>query len=491
MRGFAVLALGLAVVVACSPDPPFDPDANTSAMGSDAGIDPNDGAHSGARLKLTWYQFTDGTKQFSGMYDAQNKEPCSPYYGKWTDGKTYCVPQAGGELVYTNSTCTSPALHYYVPSVCPQPLAKYYLEYGTVGCTSVPAHLYLRGTQVQAATYYYKNSNGTCSTAYTSQSYDQFYNIGTQLPNSDMVELTLGAPEGTGRVGVRYYESSDGMKFPWEMHDSMLDADCAAEYMNDVSSVARCVPTDARYAYYAHDAACTQTELSLASTCTAPAYAYTYPAAYCPDDYETYYTLGAQQPSSPLYFPSGGSCLSTTAASGTSYYAVAGQITPAPLTYAADTGTAHRVQLIHYTTPEGTRFRDPYKLYDQQMGTACYPTTLPDGTIRCVATGNYIDTYYTTSACTTTVDVVEIYKGAATCAAPIVPKYALKDIAPDPGTCTYGTEVHPITTPHTATVYTGSPGSCSVYTPYEGVLYNVGAAVPLTDFVAAAQTMDN
>ena len=84
MRGIAIL---LAFVVACSPDPPFDPDANTSPMDSGSGFDPNDGAHSGARLKLTWYQFTDGTKQFSGMYDAQNKETCSPYYGKWTDGK--------------------------------------------------------------------------------------------------------------------------------------------------------------------------------------------------------------------------------------------------------------------------------------------------------------------------------------------------------------------------------------------------------------------
>src|SRR3569623_274735 len=104
-------------------------------MDSGSGIDPNDGAHSGARLKLTWYQFTDGTKQFSGMYDAQNKETCSPYYVKRTDVKTYCVPKSGCELVYTNSTCTSPALHYYVPSVCPPPLAKYNLEYGTVGCT--------------------------------------------------------------------------------------------------------------------------------------------------------------------------------------------------------------------------------------------------------------------------------------------------------------------------------------------------------------------
>ena len=304
----------LAWVVTLQSAPSPLPSRRPGHSNRDAANDSYDGAKSGSRLKLTWYQFTDGTKQFSGMYDAQNKEVCSPYYGTWTDGHSYCVPDSAGEMVYTNNTCTAKALRYYGRPVCPQPLAKYYLEYGTVGCTSRPAHLYLRGSQLTTASYFYKSSTGTCSTAYTSQSFDQFYNVGSQVPNSDLVELTLGAPEGTGRVGVRFYESGDGMKFPWVMHDGTLIRGVLAEYMSDVSTAARCVPNDADYAYYAHDAACTQLELSLSNTCTAPVYAYTFPETSCPDDYETYYALGTQQASSPLYFPSGGSCVSTTAA---------------------------------------------------------------------------------------------------------------------------------------------------------------------------------
>jgi hypothetical protein len=40
-------------------------------------------------------------------------------------------------------------------------------------------------------------------------------------------------------------------------------------------------------------------------------------------------------------------------------------------------------------------------------------------------------------------------------------------------------------------VYEGVPGSCTVYTPYESTLYNVGPVVPLTDFVGAALAQDN
>ncbi len=482
---------GLPGLWACSPDAPQSSDGPTTQGSNDGGLDPNDGAHSGTRLKLTWYQFTDGTKQFSGMYDAQTKELCSPYYGPWQDGHIYCVPPVGGQVVYTDAGCNAKALRYYVDTVCPQPVPPYYLERATVGCQARPAHLYVRGGPLAPAKYYVKNTSGTCGSAVASQSYDAFYTYGAEVATSELAELTLSAPAGAGRVGVRYYESSDGMRFPWMLHDGQLGADCAAEYYSDASSAARCVPDDARYAFYAHDALCTQPALSLAASCTAPAYAYTFPATSCPDDSETYYPVGTQLPASPLYYPSGPICVATTAASGTTYFGLGASVTPAPLTYAADSGSAHRIQLIHYTTPEGTRFRDPYKLYDSAKNTACYPETLPDGTIRCVADGGYIDTYYASSACTTQVDVVEIYKGPGTCAAPVVPHYARKDVAPQPGTCAYSTEVHAITTPHAGNVYTGSPGNCSLYTPYEGTLFDVGPVVPLTDFVSAALTMDN
>src|SRR5512140_3579343 len=129
-------SLVLVLVAACSPSAPANVDAPGSNAGGDAGIDPADGARSGTRLKLTWYVFTDGTRQWSGMYDSERKEYCSPYYPAWTDGRVYCTPEHGGSLVYTNATCTQRAMMVYVDAVCPQPPPPYYLEYATATCPS-------------------------------------------------------------------------------------------------------------------------------------------------------------------------------------------------------------------------------------------------------------------------------------------------------------------------------------------------------------------
>ncbi len=482
-------AWALVLIAACSPSVADLSDA-ASGPADGAAPDPNDGAKSGSRLKLTWYAFTDGTRQWSGMYDAQNKQLCSPYYAAWTNGSVYCVPPAGGSLVYTNSACTTRAVHYYT-GTCAEAVQPYYVEYATVGCTSAPAHLYRRGAQVAPATTYTKLSNGTCASNGSPSSGDAIYALDAEVPTSQLVELSLTAPEGSGRLGIRYYTSSDGMRFPWTLHDSTLGGDCSASYASDASPAARCVPNQASYASYAHDASCTQPELALQSTCPAPQYGYTFPATSCPDDAESYYQVSGTAAASPLYFPAGASCLATSASSGYSYYTLGAEVEVAPLTRAVDSGTAHRVQLAHYTADDGLRYRDPYALYDSQMGTRCYPTTLPDGSIRCIASGGYIDTYYSNAGCSTPIDLAEVYRGPASCSAPVPPAYARKSIAPQPGTCTYSTEVHQVTTVHSGPVYSGSPGSCTVYTPYEGILYNVGPVVPLTDFVAAAIAIDN
>ena len=484
------------MLAACSPSEPAVSDA-ANLFGTDGGADPaNDGARSGARLKLTWFQFTDGTKQFNAFYDAQLKALCYPQYQGWADGNNYCTPLNGGTLVYTNSTCTAKALYFYVDaaSACPSSVAQYYLDYQTVGCNSLPAQLYQVGAKSTATSYYYMSSNGTCGGANTVTSSDKLYALGTAIPAAQLVKLTSSAPEGSGRLGVRYLESSDGMRFPSFMHDAQLDADCNPSYAEDGDTAATCFPRDGQYAFYAHDAACAQPELDLQSTCTAPAYAYTYPSTSCPSDTYTYYPVTGKISGTPLFYPTGATCTATTASSGEAYYSLGGALSLAPMTYAADTGTDHRIQLIHYTSPANdgnVRFRDPYKLFDSQMNTECYPETLPDGTIRCVAYGAYVSTYFANSACTVPIDVAEIYTGPATCTAPVIPKYARKSIAPTPGTCDYTTEVHPVTTVHTAKVYSGGPGACAAFTPYEEVLYNVGDVVPLTDFVAAAVTQDN
>src|SRR6185503_16874367 len=90
-----------------------------------------------------------------------------------------------------------------------------------------------------------------------------------------------------------------------------------------------------------------------------------------------------------------------------------------------------RLQLVHYTDAEGLSYRT-YELYDTQKATDCYPTKLPDGSLRCIAYGGYVATFYTSSACTTQIDLAEIETGPASCGAPLVPKFARKYVAPAP-----------------------------------------------------------
>ena len=82
-----------------------------------------------------------------------------------------------------------------------------------------------------------------------------------------------------------------------------------------------------------------------------------------------------------------------------------------------------------------------------------------------------------------------IFRPRASCGPPPVPKFARKFIAPVDGTCNYTTEVHPIGSLHAGAIYTDY-GACAPYVANETELYNVGAAVDLTDFVSAVIVND-
>ena len=136
-------------------------------------------------------------------------------------------------------------------------------------------------------------------------------------------------------------------------------------------------------------------------------------------------------------------CTGETASTNVTYYGVGADVSAAAVTRTVDALASHRIQLVHYTTPEGLRFRD-YSVYDSLKGADCYPTALPDGTIVCLPYGGYVQTYYRDAACTQPVDLIEVSTGAPGCAAPPAPKYARKYITPQAGSCQYNVELHQV-----------------------------------------------
>lgn len=480
MRGwqFAGVVWCAAVAAACTASVQQASDAPATQTDAPSGPDPNDGARSGSRLKLTWYQFADGTRQWDGFYDAQRKETCY-IYDNWINGKAYCTPDYDGSIEYSNVGCTTKVIEVYKDPVCPSPPSPYALEWNDTPCESQPAHLYNRGNKLALAQYWFKGSDGSCNGPYaTSTSYD-YYTLGAEVKLSDLVEVTLGAPGNTGRLSVRYWQSPDGMQRQGAAHDSAFGDVC-------YPGANGCAPS-ARYVSYDENSTCTTPKLSISKQCTVPKFAVYYPNNACVSDPPQYYTLGAATTGAPLYYYNGTTCTAQTPATTDNFYKMGNAITLSPVTREVST-SGQRIQLVHYTNSDGLNYRS-YELFDAQKGAACYPTKLPDGTSRCVVYGGYVQTFYKDTMCTQPIDLVQISSGGTSCAAPAPPIYARKYITPAPGSCDYNTAVYIVGGAYTPTVYEMN-GTCVAHSAVGNKLYSLGAQVPLTDFVAASITTD-
>ena len=478
-------ALLVALLAGCSGSPPAAIDAPAGGSG-DAGIDPNEGAHSGTRLKLTWFDFTDGTRQWDGFYDAQRKESCYPY-SAWPDGKTYCTPDHNASVVYTDASCSQKIGQVYRDPSCVQQPPPYLLEWHYAACNSGPAHLYLRGAAATAASYYTRNYDGTCAGPYSGASYD-FYALGGEITPQMLVEVTTATGTEAGRLATTFYASADGMRLPTRLHDTQLGTDCYPETFADGATTGECIPTTAWYASDFHDASCTQPTVGLASACAAPSYIEYAPKNACPGDLPHLASSTGAIASSPLFYLSGQTCTAETAGTGVTYYGAGADVPTPTVNRTVDALASHRIQLVHYTTPEGLRFRD-YTVYDAQKGTDCYPTALPDGTTVCLPFGGFVQTFYRDAQCMQPIDLIEVSVGPQGCNAPPVPKYARKYITPQAGSCDYNIELHQVQAPYAGTVYTNY-GSCAAYAHPTTALYSISAASSLNEFVSATTSID-
>jgi hypothetical protein len=480
-----VRALVIVLVAACSGGNVTIIDGGLPDVSSGSATDPNEGARSGTRLKLTWVNFTDGTRQWLSFYDAERKEGCYPY-SAWTNGKVYCTPDNTGSIVYTDASCTQKIGQIYNDPSCATPPPAYLLEWNYGYCASSPAHLYVRGAKTTVAQYYTRSYDGTCAGPYT-DAQDDYYQLGAEISPQSLVEVTTAAATDTGRLGEVFWQSADGMRVPTRLHDTQLQTDCYPETFSDNAQTGICVPTNAWYASDYHDSGCAQPVVGLDHTCAAPGFAEYRPTTACSLDPPHVAQITGAAASSPLFYWSGTACTAETAPTNYVYYGVGADVSAAQVTRVADAVVSHRIQLVHYTTPEGLRYRD-YALYDSLKGADCYPTALPDGTIECLPYGGYITTYYRDSACTQPIDLVEVYN-EANCTTPDPPTYARKYITPAPGSCAYNVELHQVSTPFSGTVY-ANYGTCAVYNPGASTLYSIGPAVSVNEFVTATTSID-
>lgn len=463
--------------VGCSPLEQ-EPDAAVNPGAEpDLGPDLNEGATSGTRLKLRYYDFGN-VRQLVGVRDTQRNEDCNP--SEWADGQAYCVPSSSGSTVYANATCTQRIGETYLQTGCTRPPPPYFIDYSYQACDGKPAHLYPRGTKIAVAQYWYLSSNGSCNGPYTSTS-SEYYALGPEIPVTDLATTTTTSPSTTGRLGQRYYESADGLRYPltYRLHDALLGGDCYPTSDAPGSATGSCVPSNTASTYYFRDAGCTQSQASVGSTCPAPKVAANYGA--CPYDPTRYYAVTTKLMPTTVYYKSGMTCSATPASTSDSYYGIGGELTLAKTSRVRGTG-AGRVQPIHFTTPEGLRNRD-YNLFDAQIGTECYASTQADGSIACVPAANGSQTYYTDAGCASAIELMLVYRGDATCSPPPLPSYAVKYTQTP--SCGYSYEVRHAGAAYTGPVYAKTGMTCGVFNTTSYLLYRVAAVVPLSELASA------
>lgn len=478
LRGLVGLVLCLA---ACGEVAGNKPDASTP---DDSAPDLNDGAKSGSRLKLRYVDY-GGLREVQGVRDTQRNEDCRPL--RWTGGKAYCVPDAGG-IVYANATCTQRLGQVYRDSACATqtPPPAYFVDYTfTNACSAEPAQLFPRATKVAATQYYYKSSDGSCGGPISSTASD-FYAVGAEIAMTDLAETPISAPATTGRLGQRFYESADGLRYPlsYRVHDALLGVDCFPEYLSAGATMGRCIPEDAAFAGDFRDAACTQPAVSISATCTKSKFAVHYPD--CPYDEETYYPIGTQFTPTNLYYDDGSSCTPYQPFPSDTHYTVGNPVTLATLMRIK--GTGDRLKPIYFQTAEGLKARDSI-LFDDELQAECSTRTQPDGSTVCMPHSYSITTFYTDAVCTAPIDLMSVYRGAATCSPPPLPSYAYR-ATKDAATCKTSYALHNVGASYTGPRFRKSGATCSPDSSTTSLYYRISTSIPNSQLVSGSMAVE-
>lgn len=479
MRSFVPLACLLALASgACGKvDSTPSPDAMP--------VENHDGLKSGSRLKIRWADF-DGAKVFAGLSDsARSGELCSPR--KFSDAKTYCTP-AGGTVVYRDAACSMPIGRQV--RTCPLTQMQYFIETDLQACDSPAKRIFPRGQPLGGTVMYYTATATGCSGPFDGSSYDMFA-LGAEVPLSELAVMDTPAPTDPGRLQQRFAESADGARVFAGIYDSQLGSDCFLAF-DAARSGARCVPNSSSTGYYG-DASCTSQRSSYRKGCPAPKFATKY-EQFCSyvSAVPTVYRNGALT-TAALYLPSAmppPACSVATGSAEMSYYEVGEQVALDVMPRAQSTEGSGRFRFV-YTTAGGGKVRDS-ALYDTAKGTECIPTTMQDGSMRCLPIGAYgTSLYYSDAACTVEQAVVVVPNTPANgCALPPVPAYSLRTSVVTSPTCSITREVRQVGAAFVGALYVKNGNGCTVLNLGNNTAYALGSVGSLDDWSTATIVTD-
>jgi hypothetical protein len=414
------------------------------------------------RLKLM-YEVFDGTlrEPIDTPFDSTFGVPCYLYD---TPSGTRCLPSGFATPMYLDSACTQPI------ATKPAADAQYAFdaEYPPV------THAYTFGASVGVpATVYGKLFDGSCAVG-SSMSTTEYFAL-DEIPFDRFARLQLQRG-GEGRLVTQSYVSDDGFRMSSALHDTVIDADCVGDALDDGTL---CFPYDTDVVQFYSDSACTHgvedayvpvkfaMNLSATPVCTVAA-------------------VSVQPVTTPLVsttpvwleITGSANCVPASAGAGRRLYDLGAPVALASVTRQPRPGG--RIQPIQ-DIANGAVADETNVLWDSQLGIECRPSTAADGVLRCVPKELYgASSYYTDAACTQQVTAVGVQ--APACASYSLP-YVADYNAGGPGPRFFhATRV-------TGMTHQGGPGNCLAQ-PGVDMYVETGPEVPASTFATVTQATD-
>lgn len=437
-------------------------------------------ARSGTRLKLSWWQTSDGVRAPAAgvFYDSELTQTCRP--STWADASFLCIPSytsIDSVYTYTDAACTTPIISggLYAPGT-------YFAAYHTTAqCSDVLIdQMFTPGIPVIPPATVYLKSGSVCSPG---SAHGNYY-AAVPVPQSTFVPVTVSYDALGGNVDQKHWDSPDGMRwYRPEGFDKVLNAAC--HYQAESNTVADCDPRGTEVTAYS-DAACMMPMVTDPIGCTPPAFARASSLCLNQIDHRVF-SIGAQTSPSVVY---NASCTPGNPDIHSSYYSVApvavGNVQT--LSRSAGTGGTARLKPIFFDAV-GLHYQTDY-FFDSTLNAEC-AFGGSNGVGACVPTQQAnTKVLYSDFGCTTPFDAVQVNDDLASCGTSPspTPSYGVKILGVGMR------EFHRVTTQHLGVVYQNI-GACRRY-PETGIpqswrIFEVDPAVtPDSAFQAASVVID-
>lgn len=431
-----------------------------------------DGAHSGSRLKIRWFELDDGVRQSEAhpgtivrdgqvvnaevFYDEQLDVTCAPEL--WADGVIRCTPIASDDQIFGDAACTlrvsrmSETLAFGADREWRCNRLETSRVYPVVGRMLVDA-VYVRG------------ADGACN-SYGS-GFSEVAVLGDPVSPTQYAVIDTTTSHDEERVQVRYHESSDGMRLPIGLADELLGPALLSD--------GYAIPEIQGGNWYWTDETCSgETVVRVEAGCSAPPSAYTWP-----DDQGRYSRVAELTSVSTVYQNGPGGCTAQPTEDA-DYYRIVDERLPLADMVTTPDDSGSRVQVVGAST--GARLARTGLLFDTEFGD-CELYEVSDGEYRCgpVANGAYLHRgLFSDAACQVSIELAS--RG-------YLPNgYRPSTLVLDDHGGADNSEVRVVTDRYQGPIYTLEQDGCR---PLEGfAMWRVGRVVDWSELVRADLVSD-